>query len=193
MSERNSVAKKQFVDVNGNDQSTWFPEADRLEFRFSDGTVRTVRPDDFPADMQRALFFHGAAAKLGDCYAGASKAAEKEGVDPTAWAVDKFDTLVENLMEGTWAERSGGLTSTNLLVQAVIRAAAKLGATVEAEQARQVVGSWTDEQRKALLSKETTMPEVRVAYMELQAERMAARAAAVDTSGSDFAKALGLG
>lgn len=177
MAEKTAIATKRYSDENDNLTASWTPEARYLVFTFSNGQSRTLDPSTFPADMKDALLYHGASQKFGDSYASAAKAAEKEGVEPAAWAIDKFDTMLENIMESRWVDRATGLTSTNLLVQALIRAAREnYGAELPEEQAKQVVGNMSEEVRKQVIGKDSSMPEVRAAYMAIQAERMAERA-----------------
>lgn len=199
MTDRTPIATKRFSDAAEDPDLTasWTAEAKVLVFTFSNGEERTLDPTTFPADMQQALLFHGASQKFGDSYSSAAKSAEKEGVEPVAWAIDKFDTMLENIMESRWVDRATGLTSTNLLVQALIRASKEVyGADLPEEQAKTVIANMTEETRKQVIGKDTSMPEVRAAYMAIQAERMAERAAKAggNTEGSQLGDLLqGLG
>ena len=89
------------------------------EFRFGNDdtngvTVRTVKADDFSADIIDGAVLHGLNQALGDAFAGAS------GV--VADAIADFDARLATLMSDVWTSRTGGAgaRSDSILAEAML-------------------------------------------------------------------------
>jgi hypothetical protein len=124
------------------------------------------------------LALHGASQKIGDSYAGA----KESGEDPIKYATDAVNETIAQLYRNEWAiaRSGGGAPRTSLLVQAY---AAIKG--VSLEEAQEVIGSLTDEEKKAVQGTKKIAAWIAMRRAEQAAERakkLAEAAAAEDAT-----------
>lgn len=165
MAERTKVADKVFLDAQGEESRHASQDTTKLEFRFTDGTVREVDLEKIGAKCKAAALWHGLSQKLGDSYAGA------KGV--VGDAIESLDTVLERLANDDWVKAGEGPgTRPSLVADAIKAALEKAGQTVDEERyatiREKVKGN---ENRKAALA----IPEVAVEYERLRLEAQQAR------------------
>lgn len=167
--KRKAVAKKVYILNDGTD-SRAFQEGktERLEFRFTNGEVRTVNLDNFSPVIQQAAMYHGFAQKLGDSY----NTADGNAAD----AVNSFDETYAQLTEGDWTTASeGGGPRIGELVDAMVRLQMRRTGKTDEEvrpAIKERVGGWDGDQRKNA----TTNPQVAAELAQVRAEKAAERA-----------------
>lgn len=178
MAERTNVAKKVFVNGDGEETRHASPDAETLRFNFvQSGETRDVRLAEMPDNIRAALAWHGLSQKLGDAYAG-QKAKDD---DPE----DLLDAVLQRLQSGEWVqagERAEGVPS--LIYEAVIAGLAEVGRDTDDEALHENV----KEQLKSKEGKAKALatPVFRKHYDRIRAERAAERAAkSAEQAGSE--------
>ena len=174
MAKKNEIAKKSYVDNEGDEKRSAHVAATTIRFTFSDGTVTDILPSDLPENIVSCATLHGLSQKLGDSYAGAESVSD---------ARESFDTMFERLQGGEWvAEKKAGGPRTSILVDAIAELLVEAGKPVD------------DEKRKAIAEKVKTkegrdgaMANAAIAarYEKKRADRAAEKAAkaAADADG----------
>ncbi len=144
---RNTIATKSILVEDGA------PSA--VQFSFSDGTLVTVRPDDFPQSIQDMLPLKGIAHTLGDSYSKTTGPLE---------ARQQLQGRIDAWMAGDWAVR--GDTATDLAL-----ALSRIGGSpLEAVIAKLADLSKADKDK--LMKKQ----KVKLELMKIRMERMEASA-----------------
>jgi hypothetical protein len=166
-------------DTEGKGQRSVPNEAetvDRLEFRFADGTVQTIKTSDFPANVILAATWHGLSQKIGDSYASSKDVTE---------CATKASERIADLKDGNWiTEAEGGAARPTLLAEAIVRATADSANPISLEQATEVVSGWDTDTRKEAQSD----PSVAAALATIKAERAAEAAKKANKAAKDAAK-----
>lgn len=178
------VCEKHYVDKEGNEFANLPADPSKIigrQFKFSDGTVRVLKPTDFPKAIQWG------AALTGLGYVG-SASLNSAGGDVEE-AIKALDARIATMMDGAWsAIRTGGggaKGQDSLIVAAVLAAAADSGEEVDADKVRAYflgggVKGGDDAVRKARSERRALYlkrPDVQTHYARINAERQAAKAA----------------
>lgn len=159
---RNNIAKKVYVSSTGEETRSPTVESERLEFRFSDGTTKSLKFSGFPDEIQTLFGWNGLSQKVGDSYANA------ESVDD---AIETFEGIVDRLMDGEWtADREGGVVHTAVILEAIRRTKSDAGQPFD-EAATKEKLKGADYRKMAL-----DIPEVALHQKDVLAERAAERA-----------------
>ena len=157
------VCEKIYLDGDGNEHRSASTEAAALQFRFANGQEVTVDLSKFPKEIVQAAAWHGVAQKIGDSYAGS------ETVDE---AVERAQTMLENLEGGTWvATRTAAGPRPSLLVDAIVAAKTEAGQEVDPVAIAQKLKDQPDLKKNALQN-----PVIKSHYDKIKAERAAAKA-----------------
>ena len=157
------VCEKVYLDGDGNEHRSASTEAKALAFRFANGQEVTVDLSKFPKDIISAAAWHGVAQKIGDSYAGS------ETVDE---AVERAQTMLENLEGGTWvATRTAAGPRPSLLVDAIVAAKQEAGQEVDPVAVAQKLKDQPDLKKNALQN-----AAIKMHYDKIKAERAAAKA-----------------
>ncbi len=161
---RESIAKKIYVDAEGNESSHAGPNVVSLRFDFSDGTNISVSKENVGATCQIASFWHGLAQKLGDTYAGKT----------VSEAIDAVETVLERLAADDWVKaREGAGARPSLVVDAIIAALIAAGQSVNDERRASITAKTKD---KADRDSALGNPVIKAAYEKIKADRAAERA-----------------
>lgn len=128
----------------------------------------TVRPSDFPAEIQKRFLLNGVAQKLGDSYADSEDGTPFENVK----------ALIDQLMGGTWAARGEGGQRTSYLLRAVMEATG-----ADEEQVRKTLDSLSNEDKKKLSSDPAVAPII--ARMKAEDAAKRAQSLAESTKGKE--------
>jgi len=138
-------------------------------FAWADEQTEAVELSLFSDEIVRILALHGLKQKLGDSYSGAEK---------NNWSVAdcrrEMHAVLAALKAGDWT-RKGGSTG-GIWVAAVARVLDK--------SLEEIAPKWdakTDEERKATMAD----PRVKLAKAEIEAERAAAKVAAIDSDDAE--------
>ena len=114
-----------------------------IDFNFTNGTVVTVNPADFPENIQNQLMLYGIKQKLGDAYAGCQGDVEK--------AIESLNANVEKLLKGDWVAKrasGGGSRSVNQLVAALAQYAhEQSGKELDVDAAQEAYDNMSKEKR----------------------------------------------
>lgn len=165
MSKRETKAKKVYVYADGEEGRSAKPDAERLEFRFSDGPTHAVRLTDFPEAVRDAAAWHGISQKLGDAYASS------DDVDD---AIEKFLAAQERLQDGDWVtEAKAAGPRTSMVLEAVVAAYAKAGQDLPMSEEDLREKLKDNAFRQATVAK----PKIQAEYKRLIAEAATKRAA----------------
>ncbi|NIS77768.1 MAG: hypothetical protein GTO00_09180, partial [Deltaproteobacteria bacterium] len=105
-------AEKVYLDESGSESRHANPEARVLLFKFTNGHEIRVQPSALPKEILQCAALHGLGQKIGDAYASSKDVDE---------AIERAETVVENLTEGTWIDRAEGAVRTSLLAEALQR------------------------------------------------------------------------
>ncbi len=112
---RQNVATKRFINRDESEVSHASSEAVAVKFAFTNGAEIVIDPKDLPKNVRDAALMHGLSQKVGDAYAGSANA---DG-DPIAWAHEKAETVVANMMAGLWVtQREAGAPRVSMLLAA---------------------------------------------------------------------------
>jgi hypothetical protein len=163
---KEAKAKKVYVSTTETDgKQSYFPEAEKLEFRFANGETVAVDPNEFDDSVRTAAMFHGLSQKLGDAYAGTKDAED---------AHDKFMAMLEQIQSGNWlAERESAGPRISLIVQAIVAAKAAQGVEVSEKDVAETYQAMPKERQKTVLKD----ARINAEYQRIRAEQAAARAA----------------
>jgi hypothetical protein len=165
---KTETCKKVYVAEDGTETRSVQAGADRLEFRFVNGSTYTVKPDMVPDHIREAAMWHGLSQKLGDAYGGRGK--DKTLDDK----VGAFEEMLGQLQEGDWITAAeGGAPRVSLLGLAYFRAMRENGSDMTEAEALEAVKSWPDDKKKA--ARNVAAIEAHIAA--ISAERAAERAA----------------
>lgn len=172
---KEAKAKKIYVSAEDTDgKQSYFPEAERIEFRFSNGETVPVDPDKFSEDLRRAAMFHGFSQKLGDSYASTKDVEE---------AYEKFMAMLEQVEAGNWlAERESAGPRISLVVKAIVAAKAKMGVEADEATVAATYKEMSKERQKTVLKDDRINAEYQRLRAEQAAERAAKAAAAAETT-----------
>lgn len=174
--KRKIFCKKVYVNKDGGATRHASPDVDRLEFRFENGNVVTIKLTEIGKGCAKAAAWHGVAQKIGDSYNKAETADE---------AQESTETMLERLVADEWVKAGEGAgPKTGVLVQAIVNALTKSGEEVDEKRLagiREKVS--TKEGREGAMANAAILAE----YKQLQAESAAKRAqkAADDAAKSD--------
>ncbi len=163
------IAKKIYVDLDGNETRHASPVAVLLRFDFTDGQSLSVDRADVGADCMVAAGWHGLAQKIGDTYASADDADD---------AFQKAAALYERLCENTWimARESAG-PRISILAEAVVSVKIDHGLVDPADRDAAIKETAEKAKDKTYRENATSRPDV-IAHMDrIKAERATARAA----------------
>ncbi len=169
---RSNVATKHFVDGEGNETRHAGINTTGVLFKFAGGHEAQCDLSELPEGILTAAAAHGLSQKGGDAYAGSAKETE-----PVAWAIDRLETVWDNLKNGVWiTSREGdGAPRLTMLCAAIVRAAVAKGKDIEEIDQKALMTKLQDEDvRKAAMQNREVLAE----YKTLQAENAAARAEA---------------
>lgn len=162
---RAKVCKKAYIMPDGSRVRSANADAVGLEFSFANGAVHVVTPEDYPANVQRALLWYGVSESHGNAYAGVGGDADL--------AEQQFLAKRELCQSGVFVERSGrGEPRITVLLEAIVRAGEASGKTIDREK----YGAWLADADNRKAAKAD--PAVSAAYATIIAERAAERAAA---------------
>ena len=182
---KESVAKKVYVGSDGGERRSAGDNVDRLEFRFTDGTVRAVRPADYPESVRAAARWHGFAQKLGDSY--------NQSKGDVAKAIESFDEMSAQLMEGDWvtAAEGGGPRITQLataIYRANLKAPKEEQSNIPDEAAAlAIVARWDSDKRKAA----SEYPAIALELAELRLEAAKERVKTAKANAKESKPGLG--
>lgn len=204
MAKRVMVAKKVYHYADGETGRSFKPGCTALDFQFLDSMGEkvvdtiTVKPSDFPDNVQEAAGWHGLAQKIGDSYAG------RKDADQSAF--EMASEMVEALKEGTWvAEGESAGPRTTLVLSAlanVVAATKKIDLAKLETDKPEDFKTLMDGLHKSIATKEQKAAalkdaRIKAEYERLKAEaaaeraRMAAEAAAKGAGEDDFLATLG--
>jgi len=164
-----TVCKKVYVTPDGEGQH-YSPEAVGHEFRFGNGKTIAVDVTKFPTNIQTAFMWHGMSQKLGDAYAGSPDESISD-------KIEKFETLLERLMDGEWTKGREGASGprTSLIFEAVVNVLTAKGDEPDDDRKAEIREKLKDnDTRKRTLANAAYKAE----YDKLQADRAAERAKA---------------
>ncbi len=121
---RTSVCKKTYINKDGESSSHASGEAVAIRFSFTNGAKHDVTLEAFPESIQRATFWHGLSAVLGDKFSAAGGDAD---VAETSFLAKK-----EQMEAGNWL-RAGdaGLPRISIVLEAIIAANLANGDTMD--------------------------------------------------------------
>ncbi len=113
--KKKGVCQKVYVAADGTETRSATPDSDRLEFRFNNGNVHAVKLTDHPTSILTCLGWFGVSEKYGNAYAGTGGIVDD--------AEEKFLSMQEQLVAGTWVERAEGMgPRPSLIADAIIAA-----------------------------------------------------------------------
>ena len=188
MTEKAKVVKS-VVFVDGTGEETRSPTEGSVDIKwtFADGSERIIHPNDLGQIVRHCALYHGVKQKLGDSYVKPSKSEDRDEYDndPVGYSLDRFDAMVERLVEGIWVERAEAAgPRVTLLAEAVVRAAEAAGQPTSLEAATSWLKSKTDADRKSLTKDKT----IAAMYAQIKAEKAAERAAKLveEAEGAEF-------
>ncbi len=177
---RKKFCSKVYINKDGSESRHASPDVDRLEFRFENGNVVTVKLTEIGKGVARAAAWHGVAQKIGDSYNKATTADE---------AQEATETMLERLTNDEWVKPGEGAgPKTGVLVEAIANALTKQGETVDDERKAKIKEMVSD---KAGREGAMANPIILAEYKSLQAaaavERAAKAATAADASDATLA------
>ena len=164
--EKSKVCKKVFILADGTESRHAQPGAVELQFRFSNGTVRSTKRDE-PENVDSCLSWFGRSEKYGNSYAGADG-------DPYL-AIEKWDAMRDALMSGEFvAEREATGPSVTLLMEA-IEAFVVLDRNEAVDDKRRAM--WRAEKLSTKAGRDLAManPKVKAHFLRIKAERALTR------------------
>ncbi len=173
--KKSGVCKKVYVAKDGTETRSATPDAEKLEFRFTNGNVHAVTLADEPKSIDTCLRWFGRSEKYGNAYANAKGSADD--------AEEMFLSMREQLVAGTWVERAEGLgPRPSLIADAIIAALVNSGETVDDTRAGVIREKVKD---KATRDGALKDPAIKAEYESAKATRAAERAkkAAADAKG----------
>jgi hypothetical protein len=163
---RAKVAKRNYIDSDGNKSGSVPEVATALRLEFEGGESLQVQVEDFPVDIQARLAYHGLSQKIGDSWAGVK--------GDVSLALENAGTMIEHLMAGTWTEKATGLGPRPSLVADAVRRALE-GAGQEVNEKR-----YAEIREKVKIKAEAKAalnnPTIKAAYDAIKAERAIERA-----------------
>ena len=165
MAERKAIAKKRYIDGEGEQSAHASVNTKELQFQFANGETVVVSLDMIGAGCQTAATFHGLAQKIGDTY---NKA---ETVDD---AHSDCLAMLERLGGDEWIKPGEGPgPRVNLLVDAIVAAIEADGGEVNDERktAIRTKVSEADGRKGALAN-----PAIASQYEAIRAKRAAEKA-----------------
>jgi len=160
-----SDAKKKFCDKD------WDSETGVNYFNFGNGTTLEFDTKKLTVEMQRELMFHGASQKIGDSYAGRSKANDFAG------AIGDAQGVIDQLYAGEWRGAPGEGEGRPRLAELAEAIARLKNAPVE--KAMAAVEAASEEQRKSWRSN----AEVKHAIQAIRLEKAQAALTAAKAQG----------
>lgn len=162
---REVKAKKAYVsDADKDGKQSYFKGAQRLEFRFANGTTESIDPNALTPDIRTAAMFHGLSQKLGDAYASSKDVDE---------AYEKFMAMKEQVEAENWlAERESAGPRISQVILAIVAAKAAAGVEVTEAEVAEKYKAMDKDQQKSLMKD----PRINAQYQRIKAEQAAARA-----------------
>lgn len=136
----------------------WDSDTGVVTFDFADGKTLSFDTNKLSQEMKNELMFHGASQKIGDSYAGKTKANDFAGAQAAAQQV------IDDLYAGNWKSSGDGEGRPRLaeLAEAIARLK-----NAPIEKAMAAVEAATDEMRKAWRSN----AEVKAAIQSIRLEK----------------------
>ena len=166
--KKKGVCSKVYVDGEGNETRSATPGAVALEFRFNNAekTVHRVTIKDHNAEIVTCLSWFGISEKYGNSYAGSKGDADD--------ALEKFLSMQEQLVGGTWVEKADGVgPRPSLIGDAIIAALKAKGETVDDSRAASIREKVKDKTTREGALKD---PAIKAEFEKAKAERAVARA-----------------
>ena len=164
--KKTGVCRKVYVSKDGTETRSATPNAERLEFRFTNGNTHAVVLKDHGPVVATCLGWFGISEKYGNAYAGAKGDADA--------GEELFLSMQEQLKGGTWVERAEGLgPRPSLIADAIIAALENSGETVDDKRTLAIREKVKDKDIRDGALKD---PAIKAEYEAAKAKRAAERA-----------------
>ena len=171
--KKRAVSKREILAADGSVQDDWAGAAGIRYTSLADDFALDVMFDDLPPEIVYGLAAFGGLTLAGNV-TNTVRNGERKGDGPST-EKEALLAWLENLKSGNWTSPRGEVEAgVGLLAEAVQRAYAKEGKSVDIETITAKLKSMSKEDKAAVRKKDA----VKLAILEIQTERAAKKAAA---------------
>jgi len=164
---KSKISSFAYVNNAGDVSKQVKPDSIGLTVSFANGTKDRINIDELSSEILACATLQGLAIKLQRSFASAKGDVEK--------AVEAFETVKDNLLNGIWAEKGEGSgPRVSILAEAVEAVLTEAGQTVDADRRASIIEKLKDEATREKTKKD---PKVNAHYERIKAARAAEKAA----------------